>query len=144
MNLGQNYAFVYPLLLQDEARYVPRVAERIKTETDETALQTLMLTLLYAATPQSESALRSIADVNSPYPKGAKDAAQKMVGRIDSARGLWSVGVTASILRLRAGFPLGAGEAEIRAKRGARMRSISDEALMDLEIYTPLLYRTFK
>lgn len=144
LNLGQDYAFVYPLLLQEETRYVPRVAERIKTETDETAMRSLTLALWYAATPQSERTLRSIAHANSTYSKVAKDAAQEMVERIDQTRGLSSLGPTVSSLWLRAGLPFGAGEAEIRAKRRARMRSISDEALIDLDIYTPLLYRTFK
>jgi hypothetical protein len=34
-----------------------------------------------------------------------------------------------------------ATEAELRAKRRSRMRSISDEALYDLEAYTTLIYR---
>lgn len=144
MNLGQNYAFVYPLLVQDEARYVPRVGERMNMETDPVALKTLALALLYAATPESERILRSLADASAPSGQAARDAALPMVERIDAARSLWTIGVTANTLRWRAGFPTGATEAEIRAKRKARMRSISDEALHDLDLYTPLLYRSFK
>ena len=39
MNLGQNYAFVYPLCGRTRRANVPRVAERIKPETDETAFE---------------------------------------------------------------------------------------------------------
>ena len=37
-----------------------------------------------------------------------------------------------------------AGEAELRSKRRARMRSISDEALIELEAYTAFIYQSFR
>ena len=41
------------------------------------------------------------------------------------------------------GIPEDLSGVDLRARRKARMRSISDEALMELEVYTAMLYRTF-
>jgi hypothetical protein len=46
-------------------------------------------------------------------------------------------------LRELIGSDADAGEAELRSKRRARMRSVSDEALIELEAYTAFLYRSF-
>jgi hypothetical protein len=42
LTLGQDYAFLYPLLVQEEAKYVPRLFERAKTEKNATAAVTLI------------------------------------------------------------------------------------------------------
>jgi hypothetical protein len=137
---GQDYAFVYPLLLQDEARYVPRIADRVKVERDATALRTLVRALWYAATAGSVQVLRSVA-ASASHPPSAREEARKTVERVESARGLGLLGPTAWYHRWRTDVRIGDAEADIRAKRRVRVRSISDEALIELDAYTPLLYR---
>jgi hypothetical protein len=142
MNLGQNYAFIYPLLVQDESGYVPRIMERLKTEADPTAIKTLTMALYYAATPQSEAALRVMARAGSRYPAAVREAAEPMVKRIDEVRSPMTLPVITT-KRLMVGIPGDLSSVDLRARRKARMRSISDEALMELEVYTAMLYRTF-
>jgi hypothetical protein len=87
--------------------------------------------------------LRSVAASASHSPS-AREEARKTVDRVESARGLWLLGPTAWYHRWRTDVRIGDGEADIRAKRRSRMRSISDEALIELDAYTPLLYRGLK
>jgi hypothetical protein len=64
-----------------------------------------------------------------------------MTAYIDEAKSLLAVGPTATLMRMQSGVSIGDDEATIRKKRKARMRSISDEALHELDRLTPLLYR---
>jgi hypothetical protein len=143
LTLGQNYAFTYPLLVQEESRYVPRVIDRLRAEKYETAGQTLVLALWYAATAPAEAGIRAIIN-DSQYPHGVREFSAKAIERTVQFRSMATS--DARLTQLRAQLRLGTnvGEAELRAKRRARMRSISDEALIELDAYTPLIYRTFK
>lgn len=143
MNLGQNYAFMYPLMMQDESRYVPRLVERLKTEADSTAQKTLLTAIFYSATPQAEAALRAIAESDSSFPVEARAEAAKAVGFIDRVR-TEPLPDRVKLAMAAPGIDPDAPQAELRTKRKARMRSVSDEALMELGVYTRLLYRTFK
>lgn len=144
LTLGQNYAFLYPLLLQDERRYVSRLIERLKVERDPVAQKSLVLAIWYAATPEAERALQAFASGSASIPGVVQEAAKEMIDRISEARGL-SFGAQAALYwRRKTDVTSSDGESEIRAKRRAGMRSISDEALMKLDIYTPLLYRSFR
>lgn len=141
LTLGQDYAFVYPLLLQDEKNYVSRLVERLKIEGDPVAQKTLVLALWYAATPEAEQALRRLAATGS-LPEAVQQQSGKMLDRISQSRGIAFGAQSALYLRGRTNVTSSDREPEIRAKRRARMRSISDEALIELDIYTPLLYRS--
>jgi hypothetical protein len=143
LSLGQDYAFVYPLLLQDEGKYVGRLVDRLRVEPDAVAQKSLVLALWYAATPAAERALRDLATDAAAAPV-ARAEATKMLERIEHARSL-SFGLQSALyFRRQTDVTGNDGEREIRAKRRARMRSISDEALAELDIYTPLLYRAFR
>ncbi len=143
LTLGQDYSFVYPLLVQDEMRYVPRVTERIVTEKDLTALSTLLLALYYAATPDAERSLRSISE-DKVFPSSVRSRAKEMIDRIASMRATDLTRVREWITRNGAGISVNATEKDLRSQRRRRMRSISDEALMELDIYTLLIYQAFK
>ncbi|HEX2824963.1 MAG TPA: hypothetical protein VHP37_01340 [Burkholderiales bacterium] len=143
LRLGQNYAYTYPLLVQEESRYVPRLVERLKAEQDATARSTLLRALFYAATPQAEKELRTQATAQSS-PAEIRAEAKKLVEQIDWVRAKSANDADLSKIRKLVAATTGATETELRTKRRARMRSISDEALYELEAYTALLYRTFK
>ncbi len=49
LTLAQDYAFAYPLLVQDEAKYTKRLVEKLETERDPTALNTLLLALWHTS-----------------------------------------------------------------------------------------------
>lgn len=142
LSLPQDYSFLFPLMVQEESRYVGRIAERLKVEDDPTALKSLTLALYYAATPQAEAALRAAARPGSPFSAAAREAAAKMVVRIDEARSATML-IPVTYRRIVSGIWTG-GEADLRAKRNARMRSLSEETLRDLDLYAPMLYRTFQ
>ncbi|MRR56826.1 MAG: hypothetical protein EG824_01230 [Deltaproteobacteria bacterium] len=139
LELGQDFAFLYPLLVQDEARYVSRLIERARAERDPTATVTLLRALWYAATPEAEAALRSLAEQRSDKTKSTE--AKILLERISTIRSLKPDDKSIKYLESKFSSLLTASNAEIRAKRRQRMHSISDEALYDLEAYTALIYR---
>jgi hypothetical protein len=118
--------------------------EKLKSERDPVAQKSLVLAIWYAATPEAERALRALATRSASQPGVVQEKASEMIDRITEARGL-SYGAQAALYwRGKTDVTSSDGEPEIRAKRRARMRSISDEALIELDIYTPLLYRSFR
>ena len=140
LTLGQDYSFVYPLLVQDESKYSGRLIERAKTEKDPTALNTLLLALYYAATPDAERAIQSMAE-NKALPSAAQERARLMDSRIGEARKTDVAKVRDWIKKNEMGISPDATEKGLRDGRRKRMRSISDEALMELDIYTLLIYQ---
>jgi hypothetical protein len=139
--LGQDIAFAYPLLLQDEKRYVARVIERLRKEQDPNAQKSLVRTLWYAASREAQVALRQFAARPSAA-AAAKDEAIKLLARTSQER-KWPAN-NDSLLRIRKALnvPAGASAASLRALRRARMKTVSADALRDLEGFTTLLYRS--
>jgi len=140
LKLGQDYAFLYPLLVRDEATYVPALIARLQAEKESTAQRSLVYALLYAATPESEKAIRTFADSADGSPAVRQDARQ-WLGRMEEARQWPSTHATLKRIVEELELPPEVTEDELRKKRRARMRSISDEALYELEAYTTLIYR---
>ena len=140
LRLGQDIAFAYPLLLQDEKRYVPRLIERLRKEQDPIAQKSLVRTLWYAATREAQVALRQFASRPSAAVV-AKDEAQKLLARVSQER-KWPPNHD-SLLRIRKALDVSAttSQASLRALRRTRMQTVSADALRDLEGYTTLLYR---
>jgi hypothetical protein len=142
LTLGQDYAFLYPLLVQDEAKYVLRLIERAKTEKNATAAATLIKAIWYAATPEAERALQALVS-GATHSPAIRESARKANEQTRFIRSLGADDPKLNQLRELIGSDAGAGEAELRSKRRARMRSVSDEALIELEAYTAFLYRSF-
>jgi hypothetical protein len=140
LSLGQDYAFLYPFLVQEESAYVPKLIARLQNEQDPTAQKSLVRALWYAATPEAEAALRSFAGAPSPS-LGAADA-RRFLETLKTVRQWKSTDPTLERIRSAVDTGQQASVSELRAKRRARMRSISDEALYDLEAYTVLIYRS--
>lgn len=140
LTLGQDYSFVYPLLVQDETKYVGRLVERAKSEKDPVAMNTLLLALYYAATPEAEQTLQSISDDKDVSP-AVKKRAEEMVERIGLSRKSDAAKLEDWIKRNELDISAKATEKDLRQGRRNRMRTISDEALMELDVYTMLIYQ---
>jgi len=126
LTLGQNYVLIYLLLPTDQNYWFQPALDRLKTEQDETAQKSLLLLLWYAQTDAADHALSAFAgDASSP--SVSRRYAQELLQRKDN------VGLT---LRAEA---LATSEASLRQKRRERMKSVSDEALIDLDDYTLML-----
>jgi hypothetical protein len=140
LSLGQDYAFLYPLLVVDETVYVPKLLKRLSEEQDPIAQKSLVRALWYAATADGETAIRKLAS-ESGASSPAKEDARKFIENLNAVR-QWKPN-DATLKRVSAAVEVTSKttESELRAKRRTRMRSISDEALYDLEAYTALIYR---
>jgi hypothetical protein len=141
LTLEQATAFFYPFMVQEETVYVPRLITRFRLERDPVAQLSLLSALWCAATPEAELVLREFAATSEASPN--KQTVQKMLETIDTVRD-WKV-ENETLARLRASLQVeeSTPAETLRAKRRARMRAISDEALHDLKIYAALIYRNF-
>jgi hypothetical protein len=140
LTLRQDFAFIYPLLVQQESAYVPRLVALLANQDDATAQKSVVRALWYAATPEAEAAVRAAAD-DARLTETARAEARKLLQELATYRG-WAQD-DAKLVRLHQQLrvPAGETEAELRNQRRTRMRSVSDEALAELEVYTVLLYR---
>ena len=140
LTLGQDYAFLYPFLVQQESTYVPRLAVLLQTTTDASAQKSIIRAMWYAATIEAETAIKSAA-ADRRLADLARADARQLLQSLATVRG-WSES-NANLKRVResVGVTSSATEGELRAKRRARMRAVSDEALHELEAYTVLIYR---
>lgn len=143
LTLGQDYAFLYPLLVQQEASYVPRLMALLVEVTDATAQQSIIRALWYAATREAEAAVRAAATDNRLAAPARADA-RRYLQSLATLRGRKEDNATLQRVRDAIGASPSITEEELRSRRRARMRSVSDEALHDLEAFTVLLYRSRK
>jgi hypothetical protein len=126
LTLGQNYVLIYLLLPTGQDYWLQPAMDRLKIERDETSQESLLLLLWYAQTDAADQALSAFAgDASKPSPP--RTYAQELVRRKDK------IGLTQ---RTQA---LGSSEASLREKRRNRLKSVSDEALIDLDDYTLML-----
>ena len=140
LTLGQDYAFLYPFLVQQESIYVSRLVALLQASTDATAQRSIIRALWYAATREAEAAVRA-ASSDVRIAESARADARQLLQGLGTVR-TWKEGSpTLKRVREMVRAAPNATDAELRAKRMARMRSISDEALYELEAYTALLYR---
>jgi hypothetical protein len=99
-------------------------------ETDATAQKSIVRALWYAATPEAEAAVRAAAEDTRLSELARADARQLLQG-LGIVRA-WKEG-DAMLRRVReaVGANPETTESELRAKRKARMRAVSDEALYE-------------
>lgn len=140
LRLGQDYAFLYAFLLQDEHLYTPRLVARLNKEADGTAQKSLVRALWYAATPESAAALHAFVQSPKAVEPGLSDA-RKLLKEMQTARALKSNDKVLTGLCEATNICEGPSEVELRAKRKAVMRRVSDEALQEMDLYTMLIYR---
>lgn len=124
--LGQNYALVYMLLPGEQRYWEPPAIHRLAQEQDETAQRSLILLLWYAQTAAADQAIAAFAQ-DATKPAGSRSYVQELLenknkhGAKERTMGLFS------------------SEESLRQKRRERLKSVSDEALIDLDVYTELL-----
>ena len=111
------------LLPTDQNFWLQPAISRLHDEKDETAQQSLLLLLWYAQTDDSDKALSDFAKDQSK-PQASRTYANNLIKRKDG------VGLTASVLSVTS------SEQSLRDARRDRMKSVSDEALYDLDSYT--------
>jgi hypothetical protein len=140
LSLGQDYAFLYPFLVQEESVYVPRLIARLREERDPIAQKSLVRALWYAATPDAEDALRTFANEPGSVSTATEDA-RKLLESLGTVRQWKADDQTLKRVRSAINVSERVSVPELRTKRRTRMRAISDEALYDLEAYTALIYR---
>jgi len=140
LTLGQDYAFLYPFLVQKESSYVPRLISLLQSTSDTSAQKSIIRALWYAATSESEAAVQFAAEDRRISEHARADAKQLLLGA-KTARGWKEGNATLKRVREAVGASATTSEENLRAKRRARMRSVSDEALYELEAYTALLIR---
>ena len=126
LTLGQNYVLIYMLLPTDQDDWLQPTIDRLKTEPDPTAQQSLLLLLWYAQTGVADQAISAFA-ADPDKPAASRTYAQALTSRKEKIP---------SQQRTQAA---NSTETELRQKRRERMKAVSDEALIDLDDYTLML-----
>lgn len=137
LTLGQNYSLAYMLIVTDDAYYLDKAIARLETETNETALLSLLSLLWFTVTEKGDAAIAKAAE-NPETLAAVRQHAQKM----QSFTAEINKGIKPAMrkaLATRLNLPSTAGFAQIKAARRERMRSISDEALGDFQVFTSLM-----
>jgi hypothetical protein len=124
LTLGQDYVLVYLLLPTDDQYWLRSAIERIGVEKDETAQKSLLVLLWYAQDNAADKAIAAFAS-DTAKPEANRKIAQQFAQR--KGVGVKVAGEIAS---------LGSSEGSLRKKRRERMKSVSDETLIDLDRYT--------
>jgi len=124
VNLNQGYALIFALFPLPEPRFVPALAERLRTEKNEVAQRSLALALWYSATPEGRRALENYVGDRSK-PQAGRDMMRKLLTEAVPAK------VPASQ----------ASEEELREMRRKAMGKIEPLALHALDTYTAQIYR---
>jgi hypothetical protein len=124
--LGQNYALVYLLLSTDQSYWEQPAIDRLARERDETAQRSLLLLLWYAQTVPADHAVAAFAR-DAARPGASRSYAEDLMrGKVGHKTFAQTAGLFSS-------------EEAVRKKRRERLKAVSDEALIDLDIYTELL-----
>jgi len=114
LNLAQNYCLVYMLIPTAQNFWEQAAIDRLRTEKEPTAQQSLLLLLWYAQTEAADKAILSFVQDES-NPLASRDFARKFSVSASAGNG---------------------DDAGLRKKRRERMRAVSDEALLDLDRFT--------
>jgi len=126
LTLGQDYVLVYMLLPTGQDFWLQPAIDHLKTESDSTAQKSLLLLLWYAQTDAADQAISTFAG----------DAAKSSASRTYAQDLLHRKQKIGSEQKTQAADET---EASLRQKRRERLKSVSDEALYDLDDYTVLL-----
>ena len=123
LTLAQNYSLVYMLIPTDQAFWLAPTIERLHTEKDDTAQKSLLLLLWYAQTAESEKAIAAFATDTSKS-TSFRSHANELAHRKDKIGQAIRTAAASS------------NEQSLRDARRQRMKTVSDEALYDLDDYT--------
>ncbi|WP_260705954.1 hypothetical protein [Edaphobacter flagellatus] len=121
MTLDQNSALMYVLLSMKDDRWVKAAAERFAQENNVNAKRALVAAFDYAQTDEADAELKRIA----------ADASQPDAVRKDAREFVEEAGKS-----VKGGLQVKGTVAEIREQRRKRLRSVSDEAIFDVQWMT--------
>jgi hypothetical protein len=124
--LGQDYVLIYLLLPTDPDYWVQPAVRRLASEQNETAQKSLLLLLWYAQTRESDEAIAAFP-ADASRPSASRSYAKEIMRRSEKVGRKQTLDASSST------------EASLRQKRRERMKSVSDEALIDLDDYTMML-----
>lgn len=132
LTLGQDYSLVYLLLPTDEKYYLAKVASRVKTERDPTAAKSLLLVLSYAVAPEADGAIDAVAADDH-----RSDAIRKQAEKLQTLRVQADPASLKRAAQTQAELHVSASDyCAIKEARRKRLASVSDEALIDLDLLT--------
>jgi hypothetical protein len=126
LTLGQNYVLIYLLLPTDQDYWLQPAMDRLKSERDETAQESLLLLLWYAQTDAADQAMSAFAG-DASKPSASRTYARELVHRKDKIGSKEQTQASDSTA------------ASLRQKRRERLKAVSDEALIDLDDFTLLM-----
>jgi hypothetical protein len=126
MMLAQDYALVTMLLPMDADRWTGEAIKQLDAETIQTSQKSLLLALWYAQTDAADQAVQAFA-ANATRPAATRAFARELIAR------------SQAVTRLPASEIPADSEAALREKRREVMKSVSDEALHELDRLTLLL-----
>lgn len=123
MDLSLAYSLIFGVFPMPEARYVPALAARLRTEKNVTAQRALLLALWYSATPEGTRALDEYAAGRNKPEAGLQYARQLLAEKVPE------------------GVPPGQGTVDdLRDGRRESLRKIDGTALRSLDRYTAQIY----
>jgi hypothetical protein len=123
LTLAQNYSLVYMLIPTNQDFWIKPAIQRLRSDKDETAQQSLLLLLWYAQTNDSDMAIAEFSK-DAAKPKASRSYADELTHRKN--------GIASAERAAARGF----SEESLRKARRERMNGVSDEALYDLDSYT--------
>jgi len=123
LTLAQNYSLVYMLIPTNQDFWTKPAIQRLRSDKDETAQQSLLLLLWYAQTNDSDMAIAEFSK-DAAKPKASRSYADELTHRKN--------GIALAERAAARGF----SEESLRKARRERMNAVSDEALYDLDSYT--------
>ena len=123
LTLGQNFSLVTMLLPTNPNHWLKPVAERLSSEPDQTAQQSLLLLLWYAQDDFADQEIRAFAK-NTQKPAASRKYAEGLAARRANL-------TPAELAEIRA-----TPEASLRQRRREILKGFGIERLRDLENYT--------
>lgn len=135
--LGQDYSFIYMLILIKEEFYIEKAISRLEKETDETAQKSLIKLLWYLVTDSADEAIKKAA-ADTSRPSSVRESANSMVESMDEI-GKELTATDIEKLSSSANVSPTASYPDLKTIRQRRMNRISDEALHEFEQITILM-----
>jgi hypothetical protein len=120
LTLGQDFSLIYMLFPASSELWLGKTIDRLRHETDETAQKSLLLVLWYAQTPESDKAITNFSQ-NGKNLQATRTYANELLRKSTQLTTLLPLPTDQT------------SEQTLRQTRQERMKSISDESLLDFD-----------
>lgn len=138
LTLGQDYSLVSMLMPINQDLYINKALIRIKNETDDIALSSLLKLLWYSDTPEAVKAIASISTDNK-YSAGIIKLAKNLANESNLKKSVPEEKLNKLYKSLEVNTDVTYDE--LKTIRRKRFNRVSDEALIELEQITILMKR---